>query len=64
MSWKVLVSAPYMQPVIDRFRPIFGKYDIELLVPPVNERLEEEDLLQLINDIDGVISLRKKTYFN
>jgi len=56
MSWKVLVSAPYMQPVINRFRPIFEEHGIELVVPPVNERLEEGDLLQWISDIDGVIS--------
>ena len=55
MSWKVLVSAPYMQPVIDGFRPVFEENNIELLVPPVNERLEEEDLLKWVGDIDGAI---------
>jgi D-3-phosphoglycerate dehydrogenase len=55
MGWKVLVTAPYMQPVIDRFRPVFTENDIEIVVPPVNERLEEADLLQWIGDIDGVI---------
>src|SRR5438876_2126632 len=54
-TWKVLVSAPYMQPVIERFRPVFEEHDIELFVPPVNERFEEEDLLEWIGDIDGVI---------
>lgn len=55
MRWKVLVSAPYMQPVIERFRPVFAANEIELLVPPVNERLEESDLLEIISDVDGVI---------
>ena len=55
MSWKVLVSAPYMQPVLDRFRSIFEVKGIELVVPPVRERLSEEELLQCIGDIDGVI---------
>ncbi|MCB0177882.1 MAG: phosphoglycerate dehydrogenase [Anaerolineae bacterium] len=55
MGWKVLITAPYMQPVVDRFRPDFEKHDIELFVPPVNERFEEEDLLKWITDIDGVI---------
>src|SRR6476646_10762717 len=54
-TWKVLVSAPYMQPVIERFRPMFEEHDVELFVPPVNERFEEEDLLEWIGDIDGVI---------
>lgn len=52
---KVLISAPYMLPVVDRFRPIFTERDIELVVPPVGERLEEADLLPLVGDIDGTI---------
>jgi D-3-phosphoglycerate dehydrogenase len=54
MRWRVLVSAPYMQPVIDRFRSIFEEKDIELLVPPVQERFTEEELLQWMPDVDGV----------
>jgi D-3-phosphoglycerate dehydrogenase / 2-oxoglutarate reductase len=56
MRWRVLVSAPYMQPVIGRFRSIFEEKDIELFVPPVQERFTEEDLLQWMPDVDGVIS--------
>jgi D-3-phosphoglycerate dehydrogenase len=52
---RVMISAPYMLPVIDRFRPLFTERDIELLVPLVNERLEEADLLPIIAAIDGVI---------
>ena len=55
MRWKVLISAPYMQPVIDDFRQFFKENDIELFVPKVKERLEEKDLLSIIEDIDGVI---------
>ena len=55
MSWKVLVSAPYMQPVIDKFRPIFAANDIEIVIPSVSERLSERELLQLVGDIDGAI---------
>ncbi len=55
MRWRVLVTAPYMQHVIDRFRPIFDKHDIELIIPPVEERLEEEDLLEWVCDVDGAI---------
>jgi D-3-phosphoglycerate dehydrogenase len=44
-----------MLPVVDRFRPQFAERGIELVVPPVNERLEEADLLALIGEIDGVI---------
>lgn len=52
---RVMITAPYMLPVIDRFRPLFAERGIELLVPPVRERLEEEALLPLIGNIDGVI---------
>jgi D-3-phosphoglycerate dehydrogenase len=55
MSWKVLVSAPYLQPVLDRFLPLLQENDIQVLVPPVTERLEEEDLLPWVHDIDGAI---------
>ncbi len=55
MTRKVLVSAPYMQPVVDRFRELFEKNDIELLIPPVTERLEEDELLEYVRDIDGAI---------
>jgi D-3-phosphoglycerate dehydrogenase len=56
MGWKVLVTAPYMQLVIDRFKPLFDKHDVELIVPSVEERFEEEDLLHWISDVDGVVS--------
>lgn len=52
---RVLISAPYMQPTIDRFRALFEEHQIELVVPPVNERLEEAELLHWMSDIDGVI---------
>jgi len=55
MRWKVLVSAPYMQPVIDKFRPIFAANDIKIVIPCVSERLSERELLQLVGDIDGAI---------
>ncbi len=53
--FKVLVTAPYMQRVIERFRPELERHNIQLVVPPVQERLEEEELLKWIADIDGVM---------
>jgi D-3-phosphoglycerate dehydrogenase len=55
MRWKVMISAPYMQPVLERFKSVFDANGIELVVPPVKERLGEKELLALIGDIDGVI---------
>lgn len=56
MKWKILVSAPYMQPVIDDFRETFASRGAEIVVPKVNERLSEEELLGLVGDFDGVIA--------
>lgn len=50
-----MISAPYMQPVIDRFRERFTAKGIEIVVPPVHERMTEDELLRWISDIDGVI---------
>ena len=55
MRWKVLVTAPYMQPEIDNFRDTLRENNIDIIVPPVKERLEESELLPWIKDIDGVI---------
>lgn len=52
---RVMISAPYMVPVVDRFRPQFAAEGVELFVPHVEERLEESDLLPIIGDVDGVI---------
>lgn len=53
--WKILVSAPYMQPVIERFRADIEARGGEIFMPPVMERFEEADLLSFMADIDGVI---------
>jgi D-3-phosphoglycerate dehydrogenase / 2-oxoglutarate reductase len=55
MKYKVLLTAPYMIPVVDRFRSIFDQYNIELLVPDVHERMEEPDLLKYAGQFDGAI---------
>lgn len=55
MTWRVLVSAPYLQCVLGDYRHVFTENDIELVVPPVRESLNEEQLLQWAGNIDGVI---------
>src|SRR5215207_2971068 len=52
--WKVLVSAPYAMPVIDRYRAELDAARCEVVVPVVNERLEESDLLPIVGDIHGI----------
>jgi D-3-phosphoglycerate dehydrogenase len=44
-----------MQPVIERFRPYLEEHGVELVVPPVKERLCEAELLEWVGDIDGAI---------
>ncbi len=51
----VLLTAPYMLPFVERFRPVFARYGIELIVPQVHERMEEADLLQYAGQFDGAI---------
>ena len=54
-TFTVLLSAPYMIPFLDRFRPILEGYGLELIVPEVNERLSEAELLQYAGQFDGAI---------
>jgi D-3-phosphoglycerate dehydrogenase len=51
----VLLTAPYMIPFVDRFKPAFDKYNIDLIVPQVQERMEEADLLKYAGQFDGAI---------
>ena len=55
MKCTVLLTAPYMIPVVDHFRPVFEKYKIDLLIPDVHERMEESDLLNYAGQFDGAI---------
>lgn len=51
----VLVSAPYMLPELDRFRPVLEAFDLSLIVPEVHERLSEGEILAFAGDFDGTI---------
>ena len=51
----ILLTAPYMLPFLDRFKPVFKKYGLELIVPDVQERMEESDLLKYAGQFDGAI---------
>ena len=52
---KVLMTAPYMIPFLNRFKPVFAKYGVDLIVPDVEERMEEADLLKYAGQFDGAI---------
>jgi D-3-phosphoglycerate dehydrogenase len=55
MTYQILFTAPYMIPFVDRFKPIFDQHGLELIVPNVQERMEEADLLQYAGQFDGAI---------
>ena len=55
LKYRVLLTAPYMIPFVDRFKSVFDQYAIELMVPRVHERMEEEELLQYAGQFDGAI---------
>jgi D-3-phosphoglycerate dehydrogenase len=55
MTWRILVSAPYLIPVIEEYRPRLAKEGVELIAARVKERLSEAELLEVIQDIDGII---------
>ncbi|MFH1575609.1 MAG: NAD(P)-dependent oxidoreductase [Candidatus Nealsonbacteria bacterium] len=54
-KWKVLITAPYLQMVIEDYRHIFQENQIEIVVPPVKEKMLEEELLSYIGDVDGIL---------
>jgi len=53
--YDVLMTAPYMLPFMERFAPVFKHYGINLILPQVNERLEEDALLTYAGKFDGTI---------
>jgi D-3-phosphoglycerate dehydrogenase len=44
-----------MIPFVDRFKPVFDQYGIDLIVPDVRERMEEAELLMYAGQFDGAI---------
>lgn len=51
----VLLSAPYIIPSLARFRPVLEHYGLELIVAPVHERLEEDQIIALAGQFDGTL---------
>jgi D-3-phosphoglycerate dehydrogenase len=51
----VLFSAPYMIPSLDRFRPVLDRHGLDLIIPEVQERLEEAEILKYAGQFDGAV---------
>lgn len=52
---RVLISAPYLLPVIEQYRHFLEHAGVELVLAPVRERLSEAELLPLVTEMDGAI---------
>jgi D-3-phosphoglycerate dehydrogenase / 2-oxoglutarate reductase len=52
---KILLSAPYMIPFLDRFIPVLEELGFKVIVPEVNERLSVEEILHYAGKFDGAI---------
>ena len=51
----VLVSAPYIIPIIDRFQHVFEEHLLKLIIADVHERLSEEQVLAYAGQFDGAL---------
>ncbi len=51
----VLVTAPYINKLMDRFGPVLAHYGVDLLLPTVNERFSEEEILAFAGKFDGTL---------
>ncbi len=51
----ILYSAPYMIPLLPRYRPMLEDLGLQLIVPEVHERLDEDQLLSYAGQFDGTI---------
>ena len=51
----ILVTAPYILPHMDRFRPVLNKFGFDTIEPEVFERFSEEEILRYAGQFDGTI---------
>ncbi len=52
---KILLSAPYMIPYVNRFKKVFDHYNLDLIVPNVKERMSEDEILTYAGLFDGAV---------
>jgi D-3-phosphoglycerate dehydrogenase len=55
MTKTILLTAPYMMPYLDRFLPVLERYGLAVIVPHVNERMSQSELLEYAGQVDGSI---------
>jgi len=55
-KWKVICTTRCMIETIDRYRDEIERRGAELIIPPVDQFLTEDELIAVLGDIDGVIA--------
>lgn len=55
-AYRVLVSCPLIQDDIGDYADRFAKHDIEYDVPDIDQQLTEAELLEIVDQYDGVIA--------
>ena len=53
--WKVVVSAPYARPCLDRYRQALERAGCDVIAACATERLEEAELIDLLPGVHGLI---------
>ena len=56
MKWNVLLTCTQLQQTIDLYKSYFIEHGIEIELPRVTQKLNESDLLEIIDQFDGVIA--------
>ena len=56
MKKRVLITCPRLQSTINNYRDIFAERGIEIVLPSVVQHLHETQLLEMIDQFDGVIA--------
>jgi D-3-phosphoglycerate dehydrogenase len=51
----LLLTAPYMIPSKQRFIPVFEHFELDVIAPEVEERMEEDDILKYAGKFDATI---------
>lgn len=52
---RVAITCPQLQRTLDDHREVFDRAGVDLLVPPVIQQLSEEELMELLPTVDGII---------
>lgn len=56
MRWNVLITCKQLQQTIDSYRSLFSERRINIELPQVVQKLNESELLKIIDRFDGVIA--------